>query len=307
MINKNIVIGLVIALVALAGTGVYFYNQQIFSNTTVSGTKGHIVFGIKDAAANMGNISSVIVTVNNVQVHSQTEGWVTLSSQTKQYDLLALKQSGKIEVLADTNVAAGTYDQIRLQITKIVVVENGTQKEAKLPSGDLKIMGDVVVKENATATAVFDFMTDESLHLTGQGKFIFTPVVNLETRSDADANVNSQNEVDITGGNTRTKVNVGMDVTGEVREDFKVEQSTKLDLINNVIKVTVQNESENAVKVSSDDAIKAAVNGGYLDTVISVALTTENSKKEWVVSGLKSIMLTNVYISAETGAYIKSK
>ncbi len=254
----------------------------------------------------MGVVSSVMITVNKIEVHNQAQGWVTVSNETKQYDLLALKQSGATSLLAQANITAGTYDQVRLTVSNVVVTDNGVQKVAKLPSGELKIIGTTIVNTNATSTAVFDFMTDKSLHVTGNGGFVFTPVINMETKSNADVTVDPSNAMHINAGHVDASVNEGMDVNGEMKANFILSGSTKLDVVNNVLKVTVQGENDSAIKVTSDAAVNAAVSGGYLDTVISVMLTTQNSKEECLVSGLNNLVLTNVHVDVVTGAVVNT-
>ena len=103
-------------------------NQNTNSNNYNTQTQGKIIFGITDAAASMSNISSVLITVDSAQIHSEQKGWIAVANEPKQYDLLALKQSGGIALIADTVVDMGTYNQVRLLVSKVVVVENGVQK-----------------------------------------------------------------------------------------------------------------------------------------------------------------------------------
>jgi len=316
MTNKNRGVLIAVLVVVVLGIGaIYLYNQQTLSqnstNTATSTsyntqTQGKVVFGITDAAASMGAISSVVITVNKIEVHSQAQGWATVSTGTEQFDLLALKQSGATSLLARANVAVGTYDLVRLTVSNVVVTDNGAQKVAKLLSGELIIIGATIVNANTTSTAVFDFMTDKSLHVTGNGGFVFIPVIKMETKSNTDATIDSNNAVHINAGHVDADVNEGMDVNGEMKANFILNGSTKFDVVNDILKVTVQGENDSAIKITSNAAINAAVSGGHLDTTISVMLTTQNGKKEWVVSGLKNLILTNVYVDVVTGAVVKT-
>ena len=192
--------------------------------------QGRTVFTITDAAANMGAVSSVMVTVDSVQAHSETQGWFTVSSTKKTYDLLKLKAEGKQEVLTDINLTEGTYNQVRLQISKVVVTDANGTNEAKLPSGELKIVGDFVVAANTTSVVKFDFVADESLHVTGNGKYILAPVVQFETRDHAEVDVDSQGKVEVRDGNVRTNVKVGMDIDGKVGVGLGVGSNQELEV-----------------------------------------------------------------------------
>jgi hypothetical protein len=226
IMNKNTTLYIVLIIVVV-GLGVYFLNKPSAYNPV---TQGKVVLGVTDASADMTGVSSVVITVNKVAIHSTSSGWVTISSGVKEYDLLTLKKSGVVSLLAQTNVTAGTYDQIRLNISKVVVVRNNVQTEAKLPSSELKIIGKIVVNADKTSTAVFDFMADKSLHATGDGKFIFAPVIRIEKTSDANVEVKMNDELSITGGNRENDEDVGMDEKGEVREDFELKGNLEIDV-----------------------------------------------------------------------------
>src|SRR3989338_2323557 len=184
--------------------------------TSSSSATGRVVFAAEDAAADMGSVSSIMMTVDSVRVHSEAQGLTTVSSSARTYDLLDLKASGNAALLADANIAAGTYDQMRLDISSIVVTDvNGTH-QAKLPSNEFKVVGDLVLHANSTSTATFDFIADQSLHVTGNGQYIFAPVVQIETRSNTNVQVASNTDVRINGGSVNTNIRVGMDTSGNV-------------------------------------------------------------------------------------------
>jgi len=205
--------------------------------TQAPSDSGRAVFTITDAAANMGAVTSVKVTVDSVQVHSSTEGWVTVSGATQTFDLLQLRAQGTQALLADVNLKAGTYEQVRLDVSKVIVTDATGDHEAKLPSGDLKIIGDLTVSANSTSTATFDFIANESLHVTGNGEYILAPVVNLETKENADVDASSKSDVKIKSGRTKTKVKVGMDENGEVGEGLKIGLNTNLTIEAGRIKI----------------------------------------------------------------------
>ncbi len=199
--------------------------------------QGRAVFTIKDAAADMGAVSSVKMTIDSVQVHSATEGWVTVSSTPQTYDLLKLKAEGSQALLADVNLKTGTYQQVRLMTSKVIVTDMSGDHEAKLPSGELKIVGELTVNESSTSTATFDFIANESLHVTGNGEYIFAPVVKLETREKADVDVSSKANVKINGGTIKTDLKVGMDIDGNIGVGLNISKDTKLSIGGGKIKI----------------------------------------------------------------------
>lgn len=206
-----------LSLLALVACDSSQYNSPSYGpEDSDSQTSGRAVFTITDAAADLGSVSSIQITVNSIQVHSQTGGWITITNEDRTFDLLQLKASGDQALLADVQLDEGSYDQVRLDILNVVVTDAQGEHDAKLPSGELKIMGDLRVNANSTSTASFDFIADESLHITGEGKYILAPVVQFQTKENVAVDVASSSEVRIQGGMTTTNIKIGMGADGRV-------------------------------------------------------------------------------------------
>ena len=261
--------------------------------------QGKVVFAVTDATADIKNISSINITVNEISVHSEAKGWVVVSTATKEFDLLQLKSSGTLELAAEANLNAGTYDQVRLNISKVVVVKGGQSMEAKLPSGKMTLSGKLVVDADTTSTITFDFLADKSLHMTGNGKFILTPVVRLETKSGADVSFEGK-KVKIKGGKIEHENTHGMDENGKIKVGIRFDDKDELDDINGVIKVKPRNETEVGVRITAKVAIDNALGEG-LTTVLSVRLKTESGQRLWKVTGLQNLEMKTIYIDAMTG------
>jgi len=225
----------IIVVVVLVGLGIWLTGNKPTEvpegNPSGLSGQGSVVFGITDAAADMKNISDIRMTVSKIDLHSTADSWVTVSSETETYDLLALNASGDVVLAGWTNVAAGTYDEARLAVDKVIVVmKDGSTKTAKLPSGELKFMQDVTIAANATSSVTLDFLGDKSLHLTGNGVYVFTPVVEAETRENAEVAVDGQDRLTINKGTVRGKSSFGMDLNGEVKKNFQVKADAKIEI-----------------------------------------------------------------------------
>ncbi|GEM_PF-1326444 len=269
------------------------------------GAQGKVVFAVTDAATGLQGISSINITVSEINVHSDARGWVVVSTATKEFDLLKLKSEGALELAAQSNLKAGTYDQIRLNISKVVVVKEGQSIEAKLPSNKMTLTGKLVVNADTTSTITFDFLADKSLHMTGNGKFILVPVVRLETKSGADVSFEGK-KVKILGGKVEHENTQGMNENGKVRVGNRFDDKDELDEIDGVIKVKSFNENEVGVKITAKEAIDKGIASG-LQTVLSVRLKTENGQTLWKVTGLQNLEMKTVYIDAVTGVVVSVK
>ncbi|ODS35321.1 MAG: hypothetical protein A7316_04035 [Candidatus Altiarchaeales archaeon WOR_SM1_86-2] len=242
---------------------------------------GTVVFAVTDAAEDVGNVSSVNVTINKVLVHSVSEGWITVSDEEKTFDLLELKAEGAAELLASANLSNGTYNQIRIDVNKTVVVKDGVAIEAKLPSGELKIIIKLEVIEGEISAVTLDFIADESLHVTGDGKIIMAPVLKIETKTNTSIQIRERNRVEIKGGKVKGYITVGMNENGEVGEGVKIRKDAGLLIEKGKIKV---------LNVSSTQALNLAAGLNMI-----TAGKVKQQGNEWVIKG----------IDAETGEHIQ--
>ncbi len=243
--NNKVLWGIVAVIVIVLG--IYFVSTMGNNSTpsTSSSTenanqnqeasaKGRVVFSVTDAAVDMATISQINMKINEVDVHSAANGWVTVSTTPQTFSLLMLNAKKESDLLADTSIAAGNYDQVRLIVDSVAVIgKNGMSKPAKLPSGELKINTNLIVNADKTSSANFDFMASKSLHTTGSGDYIFTPVVKTETKSNASVSVSAGNAVTVTNGNLDDSSNAGMDIDGNVKANFEVDTNTKLNIDSN--------------------------------------------------------------------------
>jgi len=197
-------------------------------SSSSSAPQGRAVFAITDVAADMGAVTSVNVTIDSVEAHNSALGWVTVSSAQQTYDLLKLKAEGSKALLGDVNLTPGSYQQVRLVISKVTVTDSSAH-EAKLPSGELKIVGGFNVSENSTSAVIFDFIASDSLHVTGKGEYIFAPVVKLTAVEGADVDASSKSDVKVRGGSEKS-IEVGMGLDGTTGEGVKVAKDKKLSI-----------------------------------------------------------------------------
>ncbi len=276
MKHQGIIWGLAI-IVVIAGAAMLLSGNKQAATTTneaqqqgVSGS-GRVVFGITDAAADLGAVSTINMTVDEVSMHSNANGWITVANADKDFDLIALRNSGTLALAAEATIPAGSYDQVRVTIKKVAVVKKaGGTVEAKLPSGEFKYNANLVVAANATSSVSLDFLADASLHVTGNGTYIFAPVVRAEHRSNATVSVNSNNIVTIAGGRVDGDSTHGMDIDGSVKANFKIDAGAKVDINNGVIKVQLpagatinssSSKSQGGIKVNTD--VDGGIKVGY--------------------------------------------
>jgi hypothetical protein len=201
-------------------------NTTVVTNTTVvDNSHGRVVAVLHDAPAG-GTVTSVKVTIDNIEVFSPDTGWVTLSGDEDTYDLLQL-QNGNNVLLGDKVLEAGTYTQFRLKISSIIVTDANGEHNAKIPSEKMQVKTILTVEPNATAVLDIDFDAAESLHVTGNGEYIVTPVLHVTTYETANVMLRGR-VVTVSGGTVVSDITVSQDTRGEVGTGILVPRTVNI-------------------------------------------------------------------------------
>ena len=149
-----------------------------------SSSSGKVEVRVTDAPPSQ-QVTSVQVTVSSVEIlktggnETDESSWKSMKlSGSNTFDLLQIK--GLEQVLSTIDLSAGTYTQIRMQVSKIqVTLQGGQPQDATVPSGKLKFIQPFTVVAGKTTVLLFDFDADHSVNITGEGKIIFKPVIKL--------------------------------------------------------------------------------------------------------------------------------
>lgn len=201
------------------------------TSTVTTQTNGKVVISLTDAALDMGDITGIALTENKIELHNEVSGWITASSATKTFNLLELKAKKESALVAIADVPAGTYDKVRISVVKILITtKDGTIVEAKVPSHSFTINIEVIVEANATTSINLDMLADASLHRTGNGTYIFTPVIKIENRTKTTVKIDADNKVRVAGGDMVNETTHGMDINGEIKLNFKFDENRQFDL-----------------------------------------------------------------------------
>jgi Domain of unknown function (DUF4382) len=211
----GVIIGVLILVIVIIGV---IHYQEV---NNVPPHSGGVYVGISDATTDISGVSDIDMSVKKVEVHSALAGWMTIGSDTKTYQLLALHSSGETKFYAKGNITAGSYDKIRVTLgdTTVHTTSNG-DVQATLPSSQVVFNTAVAVNEGQNSNIKLDFMADKSLHAASGGKYVFTPVVNSEARSNANVNIDTNDKMAVTGGSVDSQATVGVDLDGSSKSNF---------------------------------------------------------------------------------------
>jgi hypothetical protein len=141
-------------------------------------------------------VESINVTITKVEVSKGTEEeddaeWITVIDEKQKYDLMKL-QDGNWDFLAeDISLEAGQYNQIRIHVTRentITFENDSTEYDLKIPSAaesGVKLTGaNFIVEAGQETEVVVDFDADESVHVTGEGRYIMRPTIRMVENPD---------------------------------------------------------------------------------------------------------------------------
>lgn len=135
---------------------------------------------------NAADYQEVNVFVERVEVNNSSgdEGWQVINEPNESYDLLQLI-NGQFEIIADAELEAGTYEQIRLILSR----DNNSVKmddvmyDLTIPSGSetgIKLNINAEIEEGIQYVLLLDFDVEKSVVQTGMAQspgFILQPVI----------------------------------------------------------------------------------------------------------------------------------
>jgi hypothetical protein len=142
---------------------------------------------------------AVLVTFSAVTVHrSEVSGGreqlpFAGGATSRTCDLKKLTNAQ--DVLGTGTLPAGHYTQVRIVVTSAVLYfENAAEGSAcapsitapsgrsaslEIPSGEVRLNRQFTVSDSGATTMLVDFDGDRSIHLTGSGRYMMSPVINV--------------------------------------------------------------------------------------------------------------------------------
>ncbi len=152
---------------------------------------GRVTVRLTDAP---GDYEHVNLVIREVSIHrdgpDSTSGWEAVAHDSTTYDLLALR-NGVFATLGSGLVPAGHYTQVRLLLGPgSNVVVGGATYPLTVPSGfqtGFKLIGDFTVPAEGAVDLVIDFNAAQSVHVTGNGRYMLKPTARVMVVSTAGA------------------------------------------------------------------------------------------------------------------------
>ena len=206
---------------------------------------GTVVLAISDAAADMGQVTAMEMTISQIRIRAEGGEWTTVSDETQTFDLLQLREMATAQLMLQTQLQTRNYDMVELNCSRFKVTNGSGTHDCLMINSRLQMECMLEVQANTMTTANFDFMADECLHETTDGQYVFAPVVAVQTRTQAEVQVRNNAEVDISGGTVRTNAQIGMNISGQMGQGLQIQTNAQLQIsAGNVIQIGGQGNGQ---------------------------------------------------------------
>jgi len=158
-----------------------------------SGSTGTLNLRLTDSP--FSDAAAVLVTFSAVTAHRADEDWTPVpfagGAATRTCDLKKLETSE--DILGTGPLPAGTYTQVRLMVASAtlyfenpsagpacaaaIAPPDGASAALEIPSGEVKLNRGFTLDADGATTMLLDFDGDRSIHQTGNGRYMMSPVI----------------------------------------------------------------------------------------------------------------------------------
>ncbi len=142
--------------------------------------EGNVKIYMKDAPLDLEQVEHIYITFSSIKAHRTGQGLETIFEGEKTVDLKALMEGEAL--IADVELEAGDYTQLRLVISEASLVIDGQTHQLEIPSGEVKIPCLFTVDETSTVTILLDFSAKDSIRVIEAGnsnRYILRPVIRV--------------------------------------------------------------------------------------------------------------------------------
>ena len=154
-------------------------------------------FNLRLRDSPFADAKAVLVTFSSVRTHRSDSDWTTVpfanNATTRTCDLKKLETSE--DVLGTASLPAGHYTQVRLVVQSATVYFDnassgapcaasiapppGNSASLEIPSGEVKLNREFDISGSTPLTMLIDFDGDRSIHQTGSGRYMMSPVITV--------------------------------------------------------------------------------------------------------------------------------
>ena len=182
---------------ALAVAAAIAISSVACSNSPSSPTLSGGNFNLRLRDTPFTDAKAVLVTFSSVRAHRTDTDWTVVpfinAATSWTCDLKKLQTSE--DILASAALPAGHYTQVRLVVQNAtlffdnassgaacassITTPAGANATIDIPSGEVRLTREFDTPTSGAKTMLLDFDGDGSIHATGNGRFMMTPVITI--------------------------------------------------------------------------------------------------------------------------------
>ena len=163
------------------GDGNSAYGQNVTHNYSTNGTYDVNLTVVDNDSRVDWYITYAMIGEVDEDDEPSDAGWYTIVEESQTFDLITLQDVK--EELGLKNLTVGKYTQIRLTVEKAeITIDNDGEIEVhdlKIPSNKVKLIKPFWIYEDDTTILTLDFDVHESVHKTGNDKYIMKPTIKV--------------------------------------------------------------------------------------------------------------------------------
>lgn len=285
MMNKLFLFTGVTMLLFLVGCGTV---GSVFLGYAISISSNLICNEVQDVPI-LGDFCKDIIDVilgipqGTIEIRNENGQWITLTSDAMQFKLL--ENSGKQQVMVYKKIPAGKYNQIRIDVEFVKIITMNKTYTTVIPNKYITIDTNIIVDENGKSITELNIDLAKSLHMTTKDDIIFAPVIDVNSKRNINVNILDANKklINVNGGVLLDKKRVGMDIKGQMRQDFVLNTDQKLAIKNNQI---VQIDS-NPRNIETKTTKESEVSTNYEKNAVQQEIT-QPKEQQTVIPEIKT-------------------
>jgi Zn-dependent metalloprotease len=132
--------------------------------------------------APLDDLQNLIIQIASVEVHSDVTGWLVLTPQISEVDLLELQDISQIIAVGD--LSPGTYTQFRLTLSSAECVVDNQVQPITIPSGDksgvkINLAPPAPIFSGKVTNLLLDFDVNRSVHYSPGRGWMMNPVIDV--------------------------------------------------------------------------------------------------------------------------------
>lgn len=188
---------------------------------------GRLILAVRASPSASADLT-LLLGIDNVELYRRDGGTQKVTVRSRRVTLEP--GNDDLALVLDTQVPVGDYSGFGFKLTSPELRNPWQEDEAP---GHISLVGDAVrldssyhIDEGVTSAIILAFETLTAIHEKDDTQ-LYLPVIQIETRSNADASIENEKAIQIQGGRIEHSATYGMDWDGRMRFNFRARKQVE--------------------------------------------------------------------------------